>query len=814
MHVLGTIIGHLPVTNSRVASWPIFRGAALISRLFKLQDRYIGLADQDPEFVARAHAEQIRAVVRLTPPMMAGNVLAMFAILLTFSTDAAFPLVALWSLALSFMVVRSIVAWRRYRQRSARKTALPHAIHRATINAAMIGLIWGTIPLVTYIDGSLNQRLVVVAIIIGMISAGSFALSALPRANTAFLIPTTLGSSLSLMISMTMADLVLGILQLAFVSLAMLASLYLGRMLISHLKAENDAIEQKGVIGLLLKSFEDHASDWLWHLDADGQFMNVSQRFAHAAAMTTKRLEGAQAKRWLRRAAINKAQANDLIEAFAQGHAFRDFELGLMVHGQRRWWRLSGEPVLDAAGKACGFRGVGSDITEARDSANRLSYLAHHDGVTGALNRTRFSELLSGLTVRKAIRGGSLALIYVDLDFFKAVNDRYGHRTGDQLLAAVVKRIRALLGPQDLLARLGGDEFAISIEDPADEAEVAALAERIIAAICEPFVIGEANVTIGASLGIVMAQESVAVDVLLHRADLALYIAKDVGRRTFCFFRPDMEAQRRERELLEADLSQAIEKGQLELYYQPFVRSSQGSIAGFEALLRWHHPERGMVPPSVFIPIAEKSPLINQIGTWVLAQACQAAAAMPSHLIMAVNLSSRQFEPGLLAAAIRDVLTQTGVAPERLELEVTESVLIDNPDAVIECLHELKALGIRIAMDDFGTGYSSLSYLWRFPFDKIKLDGAFISALTHDQTARNIVQAIATLSRQMGVRLTAERVETTEEIAFLKEIRCDYLQGYFFSRPLPLAEAAAKLLQEPRSQMRAARKGRNRQLAA
>ncbi|MCZ8260978.1 MAG: GGDEF domain-containing phosphodiesterase, partial [Beijerinckiaceae bacterium] len=326
--------------------------------------------------------------------------------------------------------------------------------------------------------------------------------------------------------------------------------------------------------------------------------------------------------------------------------------------------------------------------------------------------------------------------------------------------------------------------------------------------------IGEARVVIGASLGLVLATRAIPVESLLHQADLALYMAKGAGRRTFRFFRPDMEDRQREQALLEADLAQAITRGELELHYQPFVRSPRVSTAGFEALLRWHHPERGTIPPAIFIPLAEKSSLINRIGDWVLQEACRAAASMPGDLVMAVNLSSRQFEQGHLAADIRAILAETGLAPQRLELEVTESVLIDNPDAVIECLRELKALGIRIAMDDFGTGYSSLSYLWRFPFDKIKIDGAFIAAMTQDQTARDIVQAIAMLTRQLGVNLTAERVETEEEIRFLREIRCDYLQGYFFARPMPLVDAAAHLLTETRRRSRAGHSGRRKHLAA
>lgn len=790
------------------------QGESLLSAIFRAQDRFIGLAGQDPEFVGRAHAEQIRAVVRLTPAMMLGNLFSIAAILVAYSTHAALPFLLLWSLVLAFMMARAMRAWLQLRQGMMRDWASPRAIHRATVNAALFGAIWGIMPTIAYPDAGYGQQLVVTAVITGMLSAGSFALSALPRATLVFLIPVTFGSTLALLARDSAVDAVLGFLQFALLAIALLASHHHARMLVAHLKAEKDALEQKSVIGLLLKSFEDHASDWLWHLDETGRFRDVSLRFAEAAGLQARHLEGAHAPVLLRRGEANRASTIRLLLAFRRRRAFRDVEIGLRIRGTLRWWRVSGEPAYDNRGRFTGFRGVGSDVTEARESADRLSYLAHFDGVTGAVNRGRFNELLAGLTVRASLRQAPFALIYVDLDFFKAVNDRHGHRTGDLLLAAVVARLRVLLPPETIIARLGGDEFAIALENPGSEADLSALAAGIIAHLSEPFEIGEARVVIGASLGLVLATRAIPVESLLHQADLALYMAKGAGRRTFRFFRPDMEDRQREQALLEADLAQAITRGELELHYQPFVRSPRGSTAGFEALLRWHHPERGTIPPAIFIPLAEKSSLINRIGDWVLQEACRAAASMPGDLVMAVNLSSRQFEQGHLAADIRAILAETGLAPQRLELEVTESVLIDNPDAVIECLRELKALGIRIAMDDFGTGYSSLSYLWRFPFDKIKIDGAFIAAMTQDQTARDIVQAIAMLTRQLGVNLTAERVETEEEIRFLREIRCDYLQGYFFARPMPLVDAAAHLLTETRRRSRAGHSGRRKHLAA
>lgn len=790
------------------------RGYGLLSAVFRVQDRFIGLAGQDPEFVGRAHAEQIRAVVRLTPAMMLGNVFSIAVLLVSYSTDPKLPQLILWSAVLSFLVLRSLRAWRAFRRAPPRNWASPRAIHRATVNAAVFGIVWGMMPLVSGPDSGDGQRLVVTAVLTGMLGAGSFALSAMPRATLVFLLPATLGSTLALLARMSAVDMLLGILQFALVGVALLASHHHARMLVSHLRAERDALEQKGVIGLLLKSFEDHASDWLWHIDEAGRFRHVSQRFAQAAGLPARDIEGTPAPTRLHHAGVNPRSVARLILAFRRRRAFRDVEIRLTIGGRPRWWRLSGEPALDNAGRFLGFRGVGSDVTEARESADRLSYLAHFDGVTGAVNRGRFSELLGGLATRATLRQTPFALVYVDLDFFKVVNDRHGHRTGDLLLAAVVERLRVLVPPEAIVARLGGDEFALALDAPGGEPELAALAGRIIAHLSEPFEIGETRVTIGASLGIVVAKTPGDAETLLHQADLALYIAKESGRRTFRIFRPDMEDRQRDRALLEADLAHAITRGELELHYQPFVRTSRSTIAGFEALLRWKHPERGMIPPAVFIPLAEKSSLINRIGDWVLQEACRAAAAMPGDMVIAVNLSSRQFEPGHLAGDIQRILAETGLAPPRLELEVTESVLIDNPDAVIECLRELKAVGVRIAMDDFGTGYSSLSYLWRFPFDKIKIDGAFIAAMTQDRTARDIVQAIAMLTRQLGVELTAERVETEEEIRFLKEIRCDYLQGYFFARPMPLADAAIHLIAGTRRRGRASASGRPKSLAA
>lgn len=396
-------------------------------------------------------------------------------------------------------------------------------------------------------------------------------------------------------------------------------------------------------------------------------------------------------------------------------------------------------------------------------------------------------------------------MLYLDLDQFKPINDSRGHIVGDKLLTQVAGRISGAVRDNDIAARLGGDEFAIILTNNCDAAATAGLANRLIDAICKPYTVDDEIVSIGVSVGIAIAPiNGTRPDQIMRNADLALYRAKSEGRATYRFFENQMDSTQRERRMLETELREAIAEGQLMLHYQPLVSAEDHTPTGFEALVRWNHPLRGTVPPSEFIPIAEQIGLIQQIGDWTIREACRAAARWPDDYTVAVNLSARHFQQSDILEVIRGALADSGLAPTRLELEITESLLIQRPDDVVGKLKEIKALGVTIAMDDFGTGYSSLAYLLKFPFDKIKIDKSFVTASSDDIAARDILRTIISLGKTLNIRITAEGVEEREQVEFLRDIGCNQLQGYYFSRPLDELKLAAYFLARQKQKIAAA----------
>jgi diguanylate cyclase (GGDEF)-like protein/PAS domain S-box-containing protein len=428
------------------------------------------------------------------------------------------------------------------------------------------------------------------------------------------------------------------------------------------------------------------------------------------------------------------------------------------------------------------------DVTERKRSEEQIAHLAHYDALTDLPNRVLFREQLER-ALKQIPSGKQLAVLYIDIDEFKSVNDALGHSVGDELLKAVAHRLHGCLRPTDLVARLGGDEFAVIQTAIKNPSEATLLVERIYRAIREPYECGSHHITTDASIGIALASKPGAdLDQLLKNADLAMYAAKSAGRRTYRFFEPAMEARVKARHILEADLRQAISDGALEVYYQPCVSLQDDRITGCEALLRWRHSERGMIPPAEFIPIAEETGLINQLGEWVLMTACAEAMTWPDDIRLAVNVSPVQFKSGTLALKILAALAASGLPAGRLELEITEAVLIRDDEAALDILHQLRAIGVRIALDDFGTGYSSLSYLQRFPFDKIKIDRCFVDDIAEPVGSFCIVQAVVNIAAARNMTTTAEGVETKQQLELLRRLGCAEMQGHLFSKARPAAE--------------------------
>jgi diguanylate cyclase (GGDEF)-like protein len=441
-----------------------------------------------------------------------------------------------------------------------------------------------------------------------------------------------------------------------------------------------------------------------------------------------------------------------------------------------------------------GFITTYVDVTERRRNEARIEHMAHHDALTELPNRLLFHQRL-GEALARIVRGGNFAVLCLDLDHFKDVNDTLGHPVGDLLLKMVAERLSNCLREIDLVARLGGDEFAVIMPSVEDARDIEALASRIIDVLGEPYEIQGQQIIVGASIGIALAPcDGAAADALLRNADIAMYRAKADGRGRYHFFEPEMDKRIQSRRTLELELRKALINSEFELYFQPVVNLQSGDVSGFEALLRWNHPERGLVSPVDFIPLAEETGLIIPLGEWVLRQACAEAMTWPLPVKVAVNLSPVQFKNRNLVQTVVTALAYSRLPAQRLELEITETVLLGETDANLATLHQLRALGVHISMDDFGTGCSSLSYVRNFPFDKIKIDRSFVRELAERPDCMAIVRAVAGLGTSLGITTTAEGVETQEQLDRLRAEGCTEMQGYLFSPPRPACEAAMLML--------------------
>ncbi len=545
-------------------------------------------------------------------------------------------------------------------------------------------------------------------------------------------------------------------------------------------------------VRILLRDFEENASDWLWEADGDLILRHVSARFAQVAQRPAEQMEIGLVALLAGNAADPPDRSLELLQYRLQAHAaFRELVVPAMVGAERRWWALTGKPLFNADGSFGGYRGVGSDVTTAHRSRERIAYLARHDTLTDLANRAGFNDAITQAVA--ACRTQAAALFCLDLDDFKTINDSYGHDVGDSVLRAVGQRIRGVLREHDMAARLGGDEFAVLLSVTGRD-EAAAVAARLIEALTPPFACGDLDIKIGSSVGIALAPDDGDDPEILYRnADLALYRAKAAGRGTWRLFDPDMDRLLHDQRLLQRDVREALPKGELFVAYQPIVDLRSRELVSLEALVRWRHPERGTVPPATFVPVAEQSGLIGAIGMFVLTEAVHLALQLPPPIRIAVNLSPLQLRDESLLDRVRAVIEPTGLPHERIEFEITESVVLETSGRSLENLRGLRAIGHRVAIDDFGTGYSSLAVLRDFPFDRLKIDRSFITDLDADHGDGPIVKAIIGLGRALGISVTAEGVEYERQVNLLAEYRCNNAQGYYFARPLTPAQVLALL---------------------
>jgi diguanylate cyclase (GGDEF)-like protein len=582
------------------------------------------------------------------------------------------------------------------------------------------------------------------------------------------------------------------VLALIYASMLCWAVVANARHFIDHVRARFE-LEERGEIIQLLREFQASGSGGLWELDSELNLVNLSTELAQAIGRSVDEVIGMPCAELLdpgRRASQYSTGMRSLFAHLGAGTPFRDLAVPALLSG--RWWSLSGKPIRDRDGVILGWRGVGSDITNLRLSGDDAVRAARRDPLTGLANRLLVRELLEETLLMQWREQAGCGLLLVDLDRFKLVNDTLGHAIGDQLLVEVARRLEAAVGEGGRVGRLGGDEFAIVWHDDANRQTLTRVAERIIADLSRSFTIGAAHLHVGATLGIAIGPVDGALEERLMRAaDLALYRAKAAGRGGYAFFERFMFDEAEDHRLLENDVRSALHNDGLRLAYQPIVDARSGAEVGRDALLRWRHPVRGEISPELFVPIIEDSGLIHQIGDWAIREACIEAASWPEALTVAVNVSAAQLSGAGLAKTVRSALATSGLAPGRLELEVTESVFLGDDAATLASLERLRALGVRMVLDDFGKGYSSFGYLSRARFSKIKIDQSFVrAAATGERESAAIVHAILALARGLGVETTAEGVETAEQAAVMRRFGCDQLQGFYFGRPVAASDLA------------------------
>ncbi len=547
------------------------------------------------------------------------------------------------------------------------------------------------------------------------------------------------------------------------------------------------------------RSLTELSSDWFWEQDAALCFTYLSPGFAARSGGDPARILGS--KRWEFEEVVPASGAwADHRAVLEARQPFRDFEqISTRADGTRLYLSSSGEPVYDAAGEFTGYRGVSSNITVRKNAEEKLAQLAQFDAVTGLPNRNLLQERLDHAIAQAQRRGRGAGVLFADLDRFKLVNDTHGHDVGDELLVLVGKRLKACMRRDDTVARVGGDEFAVVIADLARPDDAALVAQKILDSFAAPFDLGGKEAFITASIGVAaFPNDGADADSLLKCADVAMYRAKESSRNTFCFYTAEMNARAASKLQLNTDLRRAVERGEFTLHYQPKVNLATEEMIGMEALLRWQHAERGMVPPLEFIPALEDSGLIHAVGDWVVAAACRQLSEWQRAGLqvapVAVNLSAKQFRRRDLDQVIHRLLAEHGISPALLELEITESSLMADPKDAIRQLHALREAGLRISVDDFGTGYSSLSYLTRLPLSTLKIDRVFVNAATTEPASAAIVKMVIDMAQRLNFDVVAEGIETEQHVAFLRQHGCGQGQGYHFGRPIPAEAIASRML--------------------
>lgn len=757
----------------------------------------LGLARGGKGEWARLQLIQQDALGRFAWHRMVAHVVGAMLVVWTLASSLSLAWLVLWALLVTLISVRLAMTDMTLSRAVAGKVN-PHDFYRQLAQTAASGTVWG-IGLLAFGFLATSDQLATVWAVAALLVLGAVAFFGVaPLGVLAFAGMVGIASVTGFALQ--------GQFELAGVAgLSCCAAIYgsidIARTHIKARLAESGVAEKNEVVSLLLREFEENEADWLWQTDTNRTVRSASPRFAFALGQEQREVEGKLLMELIAGRSWESGRfppsLHDLAERLMSRESFSNLIVEVSIRGEQRWWELSGTPMRDEKGNFAGFRGVGSDVTLQRESSEKIAYLARFDTLTSLPNRMQLTEALDDALRYAEQWRTKCAFLMIDLDRFKAVNDSLGHLVGDKLLAQVAARLKALMDSNQLCGRLGGDEFAIVIRDASEPKIVNKVARQAIETLSQPYQVDNHTLYVGASVGSAMGpRDGNSVEELMRNADLALYKSKDVGGGEHFVFEPALHALAEERRQLELSLRDALSNNEFILHYQPVVDAHEHKVVSFEALVRWNSKDHGFVSPVKFIPLAEDTRLIVPIGRWVLRQACLEARKWPDHVKVNVNVSPEQLLEPNFTSEVVEALASSGLRPERLEIEVTESIFLRDASIARAALEQVMALGCGVALDDFGTGYSSLGYLRKLRFSTIKVDRTFVQgAAQASAESLAIIRAVVAMAQSLDMTTTAEGVETEEEAELIRKLGCDKIQGFYFGRPMTAEDALRLFVQ-------------------
>lgn len=751
----------------------------------------LGLAYPQEGNWARLRALQYARLEAMSLSRFLAHAIALFLTITIFLNKVPSHLMAGWILALV------VVLWWASRVDDHlcdvdRRAMTQSEYFKHTLSVLFVAMVWA-VPYFLFVPyGSEIDQIAYWALTAMLITGTALAFAATPMTTLVFAVITGLAAIVAFTLEGKYGYAALAA---SFCGLAMGGAIRSARTYLAARIAEADVAEQSEVVSLLLREFEENQADWLWQTDTARRVRSASPRFAYALGLDFEQINAKPFVQLIAGSAWETGQfppsLHELAERLKRRESFSALMVEVTIGNEKRWWELSGTPILDENGTFHGFRGVGSDVTERRESDEKIAYLARYDTLTGLPNRLMITEALAEAMRYAEQWRTRCAFLMLDLDRFKAVNDSLGHLVGDELLSQVAARLKGLMTENELCGRLGGDEFGIVIRDASDRRRVELVAEKVIERLSQPYEVEHHTLYVGASIGSAIGpRDGQTVETLMRNADLALYRSKGEGGSMHCVYEPTLHARAEERRQLELSLRRALDKGELRLNFQPVVDVNNENVVSFEALLRWESKEHGNVSPVKFIPIAEDTRLIVPIGDWVLREACKEALNWPGHVRVAVNVSGEQLLDPQFAVKVVSALATTGLPAHRLEIEVTESIFVRDGQTARATLEKIMELGCSVALDDFGTGYSSLGYLRTLRFSTIKVDRSFVQgAAVGNAESLAIIRAVVAMAQSLEMTTTAEGVETAEEVAMIRDLGCNKIQGYYYGRPMSAEDA-------------------------